>query len=339
MKSKKTGFFYRTKDRLQVLFTGAVSVVAIATFIMCFFVWPSSVIAQVEATAAARVDARQIVVGDQVRLFLEVKNYPASGRLEWAAIPDTFNSLEIVERGKIDTQNSGGHVIYKQRLILTGFDSGLFKVPSFIFPVITTTGTTYTVQTDSFLLAVQTVAVDTTKAFRPIKGIMFVDWSWLDYLWYIIGAIVLIALIVVGVIYYLRRPKPAPVVPEGPKESLQEHTLRLLAELDAKGLWQKKQVKEYYVELTDVVRNYIEARFHTPALELTTDELLYKVQMHRELQPYHSLLTTILTTADLAKFAKAQPLPHEHTDAMDKARQLVLNSKPVITVPPTEQTI
>jgi len=92
------------------------------------------------------------------------------------------------------------------------------------------------------------------------------------------------------------------------------------------------------VELTDIVRNYIEARFSTSALELTTDELLYKVQLHRELQPYYALLADILHTADLAKFAKAEPLPQEHTAAMDKAKQLVAASKPVIIETPIEKT-
>jgi hypothetical protein len=300
-------------------------------------IFPLFAQAQGDATANAKLDARQIVVGDQVRLFLEVRNNPSSGRVEWATIPDTFNTLEIVERGKIDTQKTGGFVTYKQRLVLTGFDSGVFKVPAFVFPGISNSGNSYTVQTDSFALLVQTVAVDTTRAFKPIKGIMQTEWTWLDYIWYIVGGVVLLIVIIAVIIYFVRRKKPEPVVPEGPKETIQEHTLRLLAELEAKSLWQKNQVKEYYVELTDIVRSYIEARFDTQALELTTDELLYKAQTHRELLPYHGILTTILTTADLAKFAKAQPTPLEHSDTMDKAKQLVVSSTPQIVVTPTDK--
>lgn len=327
----KQAFFYK------VVLGGACTRV-LTLLLVCMS--PLVAMAQPEASATARMDARQITVGDQVRLFLEVSTKPSTGRLEWATIPDTFNKLEIVERGKIDTLKAGDIITYKQRLVLTGFDSGLFKVPSFMFPVFSTAGDPYTIQSDSFELLVQTVAVDTTQQFKPIKEIMYVPASWLDYLWYIFGAAVLVVLIVAGVVYYLRRPKPVVVVPEGPKETLQEHTLRLLSELEAQQLWQKQQVKEYYVALTDIVRNYLEARFNTAVMELTTDELLYKVQLHRELQPYHDLLSSILHTADLAKFAKAQPLPQEHTDAIDKARQLVERSKPaIVTTTPTEKAI
>ena len=136
--------------------------------------------------------------------------------------------------------------------------------------------------------------------------------------------------------YFLRKKKVIAPKPPAPKEPAHYKALRMLNELDGKQLWQKNKVKEYYVDLTDIVRSYIEERFKTPAMELTTDELLEKVKFTRELQPYHSLLSSILHTADLAKFAKAQPLPQEHNDAMENAKQFVTTSKPIIVQPTTE---
>ncbi len=294
------------------------------------FVVSKIALAQGTTKAEARLDVRQISVGDQARLFLEVQADPAAGKVEWAIIPDTFNNLEVVERGKIDTVNQGGLTTYMQRIVLTGFDSGMFKVPSVAFSIIPNGGAPYMLHTDSFNLLVQTVAVDTTKGFRGIKGIVYVKSTWMDYLPYIIGGGVLLVALIVALVYFLRKKKEAPPAPKSPVESLTDKTMRLLAELEARQLWQKSQVKIYYVELTDIVRNYIEERFRTPAMELTTDELLYKAQLLKDLQPYVSLLSVILTTADLAKFAKAQPLPQEHTDVMEKAKEFVSNSRPVI---------
>ena len=306
--------------------------------LLIVFLWLASAtsFAQGDAGAAARIDATHITIGDQVRVFIEVHNNASLSKVQWAAIPDTFNNLEVVERGKIDTSKQGDITTYKQRLLVTGFDSGSFFIPSFIFPVIPNSGTAYTVQTDSFRIDVQTVAVDTTKAFKPIKGIIYVKSSWLDYIWYIAGGAVLLLLIIGITIYFATRKKPLPPpVPQGPRETLQEHTLRLLNELDAQSVWQKGNVKEYYVQLTDIIRDYIEARFKTPALELTTDEILYKVQLHKELRQYHGILSSILQTADLAKFAKAQPLPQEHAEAMEHAKEFVITSKPVAVTEPT----
>jgi hypothetical protein len=293
----------------------------------CICLAPLGVGVFAQTAASARIDAKQIMVGDQARLFLEVQNNPSAGSLQWATIPDTFNNLEVVEKGKIDTIKNGALVTYRQRLLITGFDSGIFKIPAFVFPVVPNGGTPYTVQTDSFNLLVQTVAVDTTKGFKGIKGIMYVKSTWLDYIWLIIGGIVFIILIVFVVLYFIKNKKLKPVK-QGPVESLQDYVLRMLSTLDAKQLWQKKQVKEYYIELTDIVRHYIEKRFNTPALELTTEELLEKAQTIREMQPYYEVLSEILQTADLAKFAKFQPLPQEHIDTMEKARHFVNASRP-----------
>src|ERR1044071_6158752 len=276
--------------------------------------------AQGNAKVNVKIDANRILLGDEVHYFIEAQHNAMQDRLQWATIPDTFNKLEVVEKGKIDTTKQGDLVTYKQRLLITGFDSGVFVIPSFVFPVIPNSGTAYAIQTDSFPLLVQTVAVDTTKPFKGIKDIIPVKTSWLDYIWYILGALVFLILLTVVIIYFIRNKKVAapPTAPPPPKETLQEQALSMLADLERKQLWQGDKVKEYYVELTDILRGYIEARFNTPAMELTTDELLESARLHREMRRHTELLSTILYTADLAKFAKAQPLPHEHTAAMEQ---------------------
>ena len=321
----------KTKKGLKLYKNIRINTVLYLLFIAVFTSISGKLFAQGDARVSAKISATQITIGDQVRLFIEAQNNASAGTLQWAAIPDSFNNLEVVERGKIDTISSGGITTYKQRLILTGFDSGVYEIPSFAFTVHPATGgDSILLKTDSFALTVQSVAVDTSKGFKPIKGIMSVNTTWRDYVAYIGGGAGLLLVAIAVAYFLLKRKKTAPPKPAGPVESLHDRSLRMLNELDAKQLWQKNKVKEYYVELTDIVRSYIEERFNTPALELTTDELLVKAQFTRDLQPYYSLLSGILHTADLAKFAKAQPLPQEHTDALENARIFIQKSKPIV---------
>lgn len=286
-----------------------------------------------DARVTARIDAKQITVGDQARVFIELTHKSASGRVQWAEFPDSLPALEIVEKGRIDTVKRGDFVIYKQRLLVTGFDSGMYYVPSFIFPVIPNQGTAYTLRTDSFPLLVQTVAVDTSKPFIGIKGIRQVQSSWLDYIWYIVGAIIFIGLVLFIFFYFIKNKKvaPPPPPPAAPIETLQEQAIRMLRALDDRQLWQQNRVKEYYTELTDIIRGYIEARYNKPAMELTTEQLLASARRHHEMQPHNTLLANILYAADMAKFAKAQPLPQEHVEAMNNALQYINVTKPANT--------
>lgn len=289
-----------------------------------------------QPSISSKIDTRQVTVGDQVRLFIEAT--PAKNeRLIWATFPDTFNSLEIVEKGKIDTVKQGEIITYKQRLLITGWDSGMFTIPAFAFTSVPQGAQPYTIHTDSFALIVQTVAVDTTQAFKPIADIIAVKMSWRDYIWYIVGALVAIALTVFLINYFRKNKKVAAPAPPPPAyvETVNEKALRLLNELEQKQLWQNGQIKEYYSELTDVLRNYIEERFRTQALELTTDEMLAVVRKHKEMMRHHDALRTILQTADMAKFARAEPLPQEHVDTMELTRQFVKET-PVVVI--TENT-
>jgi hypothetical protein len=249
-------------------------------------------------------------------------------------IPDTFNSLEVVEKGKIDTIKNGDIGTYTQRLLITGFDSGMHVVPAVVFNIIPNGGQLSIQQTDSFPILVQTVAVDTNQAFKGIKDIIYVKSTWLDYLWYIIGAVILIILTTIVVLYFIKNKKTKiPVTaPPPPSETVTEKALRLLNELEKKKLWANNQPKEYHTELVDILRTYIEERFGVNVMEHTSDEILYKAATHKEMSQHRLLLSNVLYIADLAKFAKAQPKPEEHLAAMEYARQFVSATIPVVIV-------
>ncbi len=308
---------------------------------ICLWLTGHSVAIAQQSSVSAKLDVNKIAVGDQARLFIEVIHNGKSGTLQWAAIPDTFNTLEVVEKGRIDTTKQGDIVTLRQRLLVTGFDSGMYVIPPFQFSVIASGTQPYVIQTDSFSLLVQTVAVDTSKGFVGIKGIMQVKSTWKDYIWLIIGGIVLV-LLTAFVVYYFRKNKKVPIPvqePTGPVETITEKYIRLLNELEGRKLWMNgsvESVKLYYTELTDVLRVYIEERFRTAMLELTTDEILTKVRHHKEMNSQHDILASILYTADLAKFARAQPLPAEHMRALENAKQFVYNTKPVVTTNPEQ---
>lgn len=289
-----------------------------------------------DASVTAQIDQNKISVGDRAEVVLEARHNAVLSTLQWPAIPDTFNKLEIVERSKIDTLKNGNDAIYRQRLLVTGFDSGAFTIPRFAFGIVPVAGTSAVIMTDSLRLEVTTVPVDTTKPFKPIKDIVAVKSSWLDYIWWIIGGILLIGLALFTIWYFVKHKKTAmPFF--GPKESLEEKAERLLATLEKEKLWENDRVKDYYVRLSEIVRGYIQKRFKVPALEQTTDELLTTAKSHSQLAAHTSALSTILPIADLAKFAKGHPTPQEHIATMDAARQLIRAARPMPVTPPSKK--
>lgn len=279
-------------------------------------------------TVKAFTNERTIVIGDQVRLFLEVRPNSKSDKIQWAKMPDSISGLEIVEKGKIDTVTSGNTFSLKQRLIVTGFDSGKYYIPSFQFQI-TANGQAQQYFTDSIPVEVQTVAVDTTKAFKPIKEIEEVKFSIWEYWKEMLAALVLIAFIIFLVLYFVRNKRTS--IPsrsmKAPPEKAHDKALRLLNELKDKQYMQQGRGKEYFSEMSDIVRTYLEERYSITAMEQTTDELLSLLKKQTdnkaELRKVRPELKLILRTADLAKFAKANPLPDEYEACYAAATEVI----------------
>ena len=136
-----------------------------------------------------------------------------------------------------------------------------------------------------------------------------------------------------ALILYLRSRKKTPEEIEAAIPPYELALLRL-KELDAKELWQKNKIKQYYVELTGIVRTYIERELHIPALESTTDELIETVTDFNSSStldiPEETItkLRRLLQDADLVKFAKFKPLINEIELHRQDARIVIDTMKP-----------
>lgn len=119
-----------------------------------------------------------------------------------------------------------------------------------------------------------------------------------------------------------------------------EIALEKLRAVEQEKIWQKGEVKRYYSELTDIIREYTELRFSFLAMESTTDEIIYKMRNVVIDKEQKENLQELLQHADLVKFAKANPLPDEHKRYYDMAVGFVQKTKrdtPVETIETMEE--
>ena len=263
-------------------------------------------VAQDQPKVSVEVDTTNIRIGEQINYQITVENAETAVIFPKLQL-DSLGKIEIVESLNIDT--------LKNRLIkkykLTSFDSGRYVIPK--QPIFIWNQPYYT---DSVFIDVATVAVDTTKqkmyTIKAIKGEPYTFEDFKSYLWWILGFLMLLGII----LYFVLRKKETPeeIIAKIPPYEL---ALRRLKELDDKQLWQKNKIKKYYVELTDIVRSYIEREMNIPALESTTDELLETITDFNTLSslniPEQTILKLkkLLQEADLVKFAKFKPLANE----------------------------
>lgn len=279
-----------------------------------------------QTTVKANVDSRRIAIGEQLHLFLEVNHKEQDGKLVWPALPQ-LDGLEIVDTGKVDSlSGADGQILYKQKLTLTGFDSGTYVIPPVAFKVISSDGQEKVWNTDSTSVMVQSVAVDLNKPIRPIKDIIKVPKAWWEY-WPWAVAVVLAAVVLFFLWRWLRKRSKTPRKLRGPVEQPHEKALRMLEEMTHKPYEAEGLLKEYYTDLTNIIRTYLEERYGIAAAELTTDDLLKLAKQNRELKKIRQELKQIFVMADLAKFAKAAPEHLEQVACMDAATKIIYKTK------------
>lgn len=276
---------------------------------------------------SATLDSTTLFIGDQTDLHLraigEVGEQVTMPVLDKELIP----GVEIVDRTIVDTISlKDGRVQYDQYLTLTSFEDSLF----YIAPLPFVSGDD-TVWSDGLTLnVVQPFEMDTTDmAITDIKGVYKAPiWWWGIFRW------VLLAVLLAGVgvagyylITYLQRRKLEEAGNEVVTEPLRPAEEVALEKLDAikeKKIWQQGQVKEYYTQLTDVVREYIARRFEVSSVEQTSDETLRDIRpLLSERKDLYDQLRKMLTLADLVKFAKWSTTPDENELSLRNAYTFV----------------
>jgi hypothetical protein len=181
------------------------------------------------------------------------------------------------------------------------------------------------IYTEAIRIEVQTIPVDTTKAYKDIRPL---EPAPFDPYWLMLGGLILLLLAVITalVVWYIRRRRRRKLVPvDAPVIIIPPHVeaLKALENLEQEKVWQDGRMKEYYTRLTDIVRTYIEKRWLVNALELTSDELLvhgFTLQLDQETR---ECLERVVKLADLVKFARMTPLGSDCESSMHLSRRFV----------------
>lgn len=254
---------------------------------------------EARAQAVATLEADTIALGDQTVLSIRnALNFPSTEMLTTDGIVALSQTFDTSSR--------------TQHTVITSFEPGAHFIR--LSP------------TDSLLLIVNDVAIDTTKMeprdIMPLEKIPYSFWEIFRWvlLFIVLGAI---AIAIWWIVTHRKVVKKMlgisePIDTRTPKE----RAIEQLEQLRRMQLWQNGKAKEYHTELTDIVRRFIEESTEIRATEMTSYETIEEVE-NRKWGVDISLLNDIFTRADLVKFAKNEPLANEHELSMTEATRFI----------------
>lgn len=284
-------------------------------------------------TVTAKLDSTTLLMGKVTALHVQVVQPKGTVGFFPLDRQDTVSAMvEIAGRPAADTVDLGNNRMQVTRdIILQAFDSGMYVIPAVKYVV-----GKDTFQAKQLALKVMPVNVDSLTDVHDIKPVVEIPFSVLDmvpdviarFWWAWLLALLLLAFAAFAYFKWYKKGVN-PLKPERKRLPPYEEAMINLRNLKARQLWQQGQEKEYFTALTDILRVYIDRRFHVNAVEMTSTEIIATLRENEETRAVNEQLSMILEVADFVKFAGARPLADDNERAYQRAVDFVEATKPV----------
>jgi hypothetical protein len=301
-------------------------------FVIVLFLIGSSLFAQVRSS----IDTTLIRIGEEIKYTIEVE----ADTTALVLFPEgqSFQPLEMIESYKVDTTYAQAKYRLIKKYGLTQFDSGSYKVPSQRVMI-----DDRAFSTDSALVEVRDVPVDTIQQkmfdIKPVIEVGHPPFNFVKlFKW-------LFPLLLLGLVVYLlfRRKK----LNEARERQLPpyEEAMKALEQLDASEILKENRSKAYYSSLTEIVKRYIDREVDDTAMESTSDELIERLQLHKDAGHFEfdnetiKKLEGIFSRADLVKFAKMQQEIGQARADRTSIEEIINETKEVLPEPTEEELL
>lgn len=278
----------------------------------------------------AQLATNSIHIGDIAELRVKV-THPAGATVQ---LPDLTRENRVVVR-EVRAAKAAKPDASEFSVFLTSFLPGSHTISSTSAVTAAVTGGEV-LQTPfpEITLRVESLLTDTNAVLAGIKPPVRWARPWpILLLWIGLGALVLAALIAGLIFWWVRRQKNIPLPPPVPPHVI---ALQALEALLQRQWIEQENVEPFYVELSQIVRRYIEDRFGLRAPEQTTEEFIRATATSPLLSSAHrDLAASFLEQCDLVKFARHRPGAIEMKAAHASADRLVRETIPPPPAPTT----
>lgn len=279
-----------------------------------------------------------VMIGDQFYLHLDIdKDLAQEIQLPQFDKNRLTPQIEVLGIDRVDTlARNGRRLRVRVTYRLTSFDEGTHTLGG--FPVVWSASVNdaragkgdTVLAPETMRVTVGTFEIDTAKQQifdikRPINTpLVFAEIK--EYVYWGIGIAVALAVVIYLLVKYIRKRKGR----GAPKRVVPPHVaaIRALEKLHSRKLWQNGRHKEYYSQLADIVRIYMERRYGIGAMEMTSDQILDAIREVND-ERLRGKLRELFSLADLVKFAKMAPAPEDNEQAYFDAYFYVEETKEI----------
>lgn len=285
-------------------------------FIVLFFILTASACSAEEINVTAKTDKQEYYIGDRIKFDIMMEGING---LE-THFPETLDldGIDFIRSEKILSGHLGSNT-ETRRYIISIYSVGNHVIPPIDIEYRKKDDTRHTVRSPQFSVEIISLLTPQETEIRDIKGIVTTGGG----LFWVVFLLIIALLAICAVIWRKRIKKKETLVLER-KKTAHEIAYEQLMSLKERDYPGKGLIKEYYTDLSDIVRHYLENRFNLRAPEMTTEEFLEYVKTFSDLVKEHKMfLKDFLSHCDMVKFAKYGPTKLEMLDSLHSVEHLL----------------
>ncbi|MBR1400639.1 MAG: hypothetical protein IJ562_03495 [Prevotella sp.] len=286
----------------------------------------------------SKIDSIEILIGEQTNLTLSVamKKGQSLQMPEFTPSQYITPGVEVLASNPADTAVLDDHTVRVNKVYtLTSFDENLYYLPEMTVKV---DGKEY--KSKSLALKVITMPVDTLhpENFFPPKDVQDNPFLWSEWSGIFWLSVLVVLLFCVAFYLHLRLKQNKPIIAHVrivKKVLPHQKAMSEIEKIKEERMVSSEDQKAYYTRLTDTLRKYIEERFGFNAMEMTSSEIIERLQQADDRRMIEEL-RELFTTADLVKFAKYSTLINENDANLVNAIEFI-NTTKMENMPTTER--
>jgi len=304
--------------------------------IILFFGLTSVAISQMDApiSVSSSVDKARIRIGDLIHYSVKV-THDDSVQVEMPGFAANLGGFEIRDYELKDPQKQDGRIVNEASYTISTFITGEFEIPPLLIQYTLGTDTTHHVlMTESINITVESMKASEAGDIRDVKAPLEIPRQWWYLIRWMILGMFLVAAIVTGILLYRQYKMGKSLLPvrEASPRPAHEVAIEALDRLRGSDLLEKGNIKQFYIELSEIIREYIDGRYFVVALEMTTTEVLCGLKEQNLKDDVFHLFQIFLQNCDLVKFAKYIPSDEKRQKTVQLAYDIVEKTKPVVVI-------
>ncbi len=274
-------------------------------------------------------DLSEITVGDIVHYNIQLTWDP--GELESdPLLEENLGALVIRDRqAPKRAKLEDGRIRRTQSYSVTSYKIGEYELPPPLVKYTPKGQDAVVVAGEPVSLKVRSIAPEDASEIRDIKPPRAARRDLTKPALFAAGALTGLIVVIALVAWLVKRSRGKEYVE--PAEPPYDKAMRRLAAVKNMPRGDHEEMKEYYVELSSIIRDYLYGRFGLPAPLLTTRQLRHFIEAEAASASFPTEdILSVLGAADFVKFARYTPDASIAVGDYETIRKFIMNTRPPV---------